>query len=147
MISAMLQSFWRKLFWWLLMLVLAVCAVWLLSNNAGYVLIIRPPYRVQFSFNLLLVLMVLGFLCTHLFLQLVQLLRYLPSRRRAKQETKRLKASHAALLQGIHALAEGNFISAEAAVQHAHNLIQDASHEKLIAALASEKNKQGFLFK
>lgn len=137
----------RKLFWWLLMLLLLVSVVWLAGNNEGYVLIVRPPYRLQFSFNFLLILIVLGFLLLHYFLRFVHFLRFLPANRRSKQEARRLKASNDALLEGMHALAEGDFESAEVAVKHAHDLIQNADHEKLMAALASEKNKQGFLFK
>lgn len=137
----------RKLFWWLLMLLLLVSVVWLAGNNEGYVLIVRPPYRLQFSFNFLLILIVLGFLLLHYFLRFVHFLRFLPANRRSKQEAIRLKASNDALLEGMHALAEGDFESAEVAVKHAHDLIQNADHEKLMAALASEKNKQGFLFK
>jgi uncharacterized protein HemY len=137
----------RKLFWWLLMFLLLVSVVWLASNNEGYVLIVRPPYRLQFSFNFLLILMVLGFLAIHYCLRFVLFLRRLPANKRSKQEAQRLQASNAALLEGMHALAEGDFESAEVAVKHAHDLIQNADHEKLMAALASEKNKQGFLFK
>lgn len=135
----------RKLFWWILMLLLLVSAVWFASNNLGYVLIVRPPYRLQFSFNFLLILIVLGFLGIHFFLRFVLFLRRLPANKRSKQETQRLKASNEALLEGIHALAEGDFKNAEVAVKHAHDLIQNANHEKLIAALASEKNKQGLI--
>ena len=137
----------RKLFWWLLMLLLLVSVVWLAGNNEGYVLIVRPPYRLQFSFNFLLILIVLGFLLLHYFLRFVHFLRFLPANRRSKQEARRLKASNDALLEGMQALAEGDFESAEVAVKHAHDLIQNADHEKLMAALASERNKQGFLFK
>lgn len=129
------------------MLLLLVSVVWLAGNNEGYVLIVRPPYRLQFSFNFLLILIVLGFLLLHYFLRFVHFLRFLPANRRSKQEARRLKASNDALLEGMHALAEGDFESAEVAVKHAHDLIQNADHEKLMAALASEKNKQGFLFK
>lgn len=129
------------------MLLLLVSVVWLAGNNEGYVLIVRPPYRLQFSFNFLLILMVLGFLGIHYFLRFVHFLRFLPANRRSKQEAQRLKASNDALLEGMHALAEGDFESAEVAIKHAHDLIQNADHEKLMAALASEKNKQGFLFK
>lgn len=132
----------RKLFWWLLMFLLLVSVVWFASNNEGYVLIVRPPYRLQFSFNFLLILMVLGFLGIHYCLRFILFLRRLPANKRSKQEAQRLKASNAALLEGMHALAEGDFKSAEIAVKHAHDLIQNADHEKLIAALASEKNKQ-----
>lgn len=137
----------RNLLWWLLMLCLLVGIVWLASNNAGYVLIVRPPYRLQFSFNFLLILIVLGFLGLHYCLRFVHYLRRLPVNRRSKQNAQRLQASNAALLEGMHALAEGDFESAEVAVKHAHDLIQNADHEKLMEALATEKNKQGFLFK
>lgn len=136
----------RNLFWWLLMIFLLVSVVWLASNNNGYVLIVRPPYRLQFSFNFLLILIVLGFLALHYFLRFVHYLRRLPVNRRSKQETQRLQASNAALLEGMQALAEGDFESAEIAVKHAHDLIQNADHEKLMAALAAEKSKQEFLF-
>ena len=137
----------RKIFWWLLMALLLVIVVWVASNNQGYVLIVRPPYRLQFSFNFLLMLIVLGFLLLHYFLRFVHFLRFLPANRRNKQEAQRLKASNDWLLEGMHALAEGDFESAETAIKNAHDLIQNADHEKLLAALALEKNKQGFLFK
>lgn len=137
----------RKLFWWLLMLILLIIVVWFASNNDGYVLIVRPPYRLQFSFNFLLILVVLGFLLLHYFLRFVNFLRFLPANRRNKQEAQRLKASNDWLLEGMQALAEGDFESAETAIKNAHDLIQNADHEKLISALAAEKNKQGFLFK
>ncbi len=129
------------------MLILLIIVVWLAGNNEGYVLIVRPPYRLQFSFNFLLILVVLGFLLLHYFLRFVNFLRFLPANRRNKQEAQRLKASNDWLLEGMQALAEGDFESAETAIKNAHDLIQNADHEKLIAALAAEKNKQGFLFK
>ena len=137
----------RKIFWWLLMALLLIAVVLIASNNQGYVLIVRPPYRLQFSFNFLLILIVLGFLLLHYLLRFVHFLRFLPANRRNKQEAQRLKASNDWLLEGMHALAEGDFESAETAINHAHDLIQNADHEKLLAALALEKNKQGFLFK
>jgi uncharacterized protein HemY len=108
---------------------------------------VRPPFRLQFSFNFLLILIVLGFLLLHYFLRFVHFLRFLPANRRNKQEAQRLKASNDWLLEGMHALAEGDFESAETAIKNAHDLIQNADHEKLLTALALEKNKQGFLFK
>lgn len=132
----------RKLFWWILMFLLLVCVVWLASNNQGYVLIVRPPFRWQFSFNFLLILIVLGFLLLHYILRFVHYLRRLPAIRLSKKEAQRLQASNDALLEGMHALAEGDFERAEVAVKHAHDLIQSAEHEKLLTALAVEKSKQ-----
>lgn len=126
---------------------LLVALVWLASNNEGYVLIVRTPYRVQISFNFLLVVFVVCFLGLHYSLRFVHFLRWLPLKRRNKKEAIRLKAGNAALLQGMHALAEGDFEKAEASAKLAQELIQNSDLEKLIQALADAKNKQGLLFK
>lgn len=132
------------------MLLLLVTVVWLASNNQGYVLIVRSPYRFQFSFNFLLILIVLGFLAIHFFLRFVLFLRRLPANRRRKKEAQWLKDGNTALLEGMHALAEGDFAKAEAAAKRAHDLIQNTDLEKLIQTLGEQKkaseSKQSALF-
>jgi HemY protein len=120
--------------------------VWLASNNEGYVLIVRTPYRIQISFNFFLAVIVLCFLGLHYSLRFVNFLRWLPLKRRSKKETLRLKAGNAVLLEGMHALAEGDLEKAEASAKLAQELIQNSDLEKLIQALATAKNKQGQLF-
>lgn len=126
---------------------LLVALVWVASNNEGYVLIVRTPYRVQISFNFLLVVFVVCFLGLHYSLRFVHFLRWLPLKRRNKKETMRLKAGNAALLEGMHALAEGDFEKAEASAKLAQELIQNSDLEKLIQALSAAKNKQDLLLK
>lgn len=137
----------RRIFWWLLMFLLLVGLVWLAGNNQGYVLIVRSPYRVQISFNFLLILFVLSFLGLHYCLRFLHFLRHMPSKKRSKKESLRLKAGNAALLEGMHALAEGDFEKAETSAKLAQELIQNSDLEKLIQAIAAGKNKQGLLFK
>lgn len=127
------------------MFLLLVSVVWLASNNQGYVLIIRSPYRVQISFNFLLIVFVLSFLALHYCLRFVHFLRRLPANRRRKKDSLRLKAGNAALLEGMHALAEGDFEKAEASAKLAQELMQNTDLEKLIQTLATAKNKQGSL--
>ncbi len=136
----------RDILWWLCMLLLAVVVVWLLSSDQGYVLIVRNPYRIQISFNFLLVAIVLMFIGLHYSLRLIHFLRRMPTKKRSRQETLKLKAGNAALLEGMHALAEGDIEKAEVSAKLAHDLIQNSDLEKLIQALASAKNKQGALF-
>lgn len=128
----------RRLFWWLLMFLLLVSSVWLASNNQGYVLVVRAPYRVQFSFNFFLVVMVLGFLGMHYCLRFVHYLRRLPANRRSKKEAMRLKAGNAALLEGMHALAEGDYEKAARAAKRAQVLIQNSDLETLINRLSNQ---------
>ena len=136
----------RDILWWICMLLLAVSVVWLLSSDQCYVLIVRNPYRIQISFNFLLVAIVLMFIGLHYSLRLVHFLRRMPSKKRSRQETLKLKAGNAALLEGMHALAEGDIEKAEISAKLAHDLIQNSDLEKLIQALATAKNKQGALF-
>lgn len=128
----------RRIFWWLLMFLLLVSSVWLASNNQGYVLVVRAPYRLQFSFNFFLVVMVLGFLAMHYCLRFVHFLRRLPASRHSKKEAMRLKAGNAALLEGMHALAEGDFEKAARAAKRAQVLIQNSDLETLINRLSSQ---------
>lgn len=126
---------------------LLIALVWLASNNEGYVLIVRTPYRIQISFNFFLVIFVISFLGLHYCLRFVHFLRWLPFKLRSKKETLRLKAGNAVLLEGMHALAEGDLEKAAASAQLAQELIQNSDLERLVEALAAAKNKQGVLFK
>ena len=85
----------HRMLWWLLMFLVLAGLVWLASNNEGYVLIVRTPYRIQISFNFFLVVFVLCFLGLHYCLRFVHFLRWLPLKRRSKKETLRLKAGNA----------------------------------------------------
>ncbi len=135
----------RKIFWWVLMFLLLAIAVWGIGNNQGYVLIVRSPYRIQVSFNFLLTLFLLCFFGLHYSLRFVHFLRRLPLIRRNRKESLRLKAGNAALLEGMHALAEGDFTKAESSAKLAQELIQNTDLETLILKLAAEKNKQASL--
>ena len=51
----------RFLFWFLLLAVAAVVAALAAKLNSGYALLMAPPYRIELSLNLLLILIVLRF--------------------------------------------------------------------------------------
>lgn len=132
----------RWLFWLLLISALAVGAALLASSNTGYVLIVRPPYRLELSLNLLLVLIVLAFVLLHLSLRFIHYTRRLPATVRAYKEEQRIKRGHAALLESLHAMAEGHYAVAQKAAARAFELGEDAELSTLIAARASHKLKQ-----
>lgn len=131
----------RWLFWLLLILALAIGVSLLAGNNEGYVLIVRPPYRLELSLNLLLILIVMVFALLHLALRLVNYTRRLPASVRAYKETKRRKDGHAALLESMHAMVEGRYGIAEKTAARALELGEDAGLSALIAARASHKLK------
>lgn len=129
------------------MLLGLVLAVWLMSNNEGYVLIVRSPYRIQFSFNFFLMIFVVSFFALHYCLRLLHFLRRIPTNRRAKKEALRLKASNAALIEGMQALAAGNIEKAKTSAMLSQQLIPSPAVEKVIELLTAAQAKQGELFK
>src|SRR6476620_10422025 len=128
----------RRVLWWVCMVLALVLIVALVSNNEGYILIVRSPYRVQFSFIFFLIFVVISFFFLHYCLPLVHFLRRLPASKRSKKESQRLRASNEARLDGLHALADGDYTQAEAAAKRAHELIHDANLEKLIQTIESK---------
>lgn len=129
----------RWLFWLLLILALATGVALLAGNNEGYVLIVRAPYRLELSLNLLIILVILSFALLHLSLRFANYTRRLPANVRAYKELQRLKKGHAALLQALHAMVEGRYENAEKAAALALELGEDAGLTALIGARASHK--------
>ena len=138
----------RWLFWLLLILALAVGVDLVASSNSGYVLIVRTPYRLELSLNLLLVLIVLAFVLLHLTLRFINYTRRLPASVRKYKEEQRLRRGHAALVESLHAMVEGHYAAAQKAAGRAFDLGEDAELSALIAARAShklgEKNRRDY---
>jgi HemY protein len=131
----------RWLFWILLILGLAVGISLLAVNNQGYVLIVRPPYRMELSLNLLLVMILGGFISLHLLLRLIQYTRHLPASVRSYKEERRIRLGRAALSEGLQSLAEGRYLLAEKAANKALALEENPGLSTLVAARAAHKLK------
>jgi HemY protein len=105
----------RWVFWILGLFALAVAAALALRFNAGYVLLVSPPYRVELSLNLF----VLGALAAigigYLVLRLVLGAIELPARVREFRARRRRDSARSALLDALHAFFEGRYGRAEKA--------------------------------
>jgi len=130
----------KKLFWGLLTVLLLALIFWLLSNNQGYVLIVRSPYRVQFSFNFLLFLMMIAFISLHYCLRFVRYLRLFPTLWRKNQAQKNLKESHTALIETVNALLNQDLNAAEMAINRAKYLHNNHTLDEISAAI-TQKNQ------
>ena len=62
----------KFLIWLLFILGGAVALSLVFGSNDGYVLLVQPPYRVELSLNLLVILLVVGFASLHGTLRLIQ---------------------------------------------------------------------------
>jgi HemY protein len=131
----------KLLVWLLFILGGAVALSLVFGSNDGYVLLVQPPYRVEFSLNLLVILLVLGFASLHGTLRLIQYTLHLPENVRKFKQAQRRKEAHQAMLQGLHALVEGRYAKAETAAARALELGEDAGLSALVAARAAHRMK------
>lgn len=102
----------RFLIWLIVLFALAAGLAMIAGVNDGYVLLVLPPWRVQLSLNLLLVLLVAGFAFGHLFLRLVGRTFALPSRVVQWRQRRRGQKASLALREALGALFEGRFAQA-----------------------------------
>ncbi|MDQ5850404.1 MAG: heme biosynthesis protein HemY, partial [Pseudomonadota bacterium] len=103
----------RSLFWLLAVFAAAVAFVILGRVDAGYVLIIWPPYRVEVSMLFFALAALLSFLLLYLLLRLAGQALALPLTVRAYRARRRRERSHAALAAALQAYYEGRYARAE----------------------------------
>jgi HemY protein len=103
----------RVLFWFLLLAIAAVVAALAAKLNNGYALLVSPPYRIELSLNLLIILIVGSFVSLYLALRMIVHTVRLPAqvrewRRQMKQARSRAKldAATVALLEGRYGKAQ-----------------------------------------
>lgn len=126
----------------LLFILIGAVAISLLTGTTdGYVLIVQPPYRLELSLNLLILLLIAAFVSLHGAVRLVQYTLRLPESVRNYKREKRRQTAHASLLEGLHALAEGRYAKAEKAAGAALELGEDAGLSALVAARSAHRMK------
>ena len=105
----------RWVFWILGLFALAVAAALALRFNAGYVLLVSPPYRVELSLNLFVIgalaAIGIGYLVLRLMLGAIEL----PARVREFRARRQRDNARSALLDALRAFFEGRYGRAEKA--------------------------------
>lgn len=105
----------------------------------GYVLLVQPPYRVELSLNMMLVLMALAFITFYALLHLFFYTLQLPEKVRNFKAEQRRKQGYALLLESLHALVEGRYGKAEKTASRALELGEHPELSALVAARAAHK--------
>lgn len=103
----------RLLFAFLLLATLAVVAALLLKLNAGYVLFVAPPYRVEFSLNAFVVLGLLAFVAAYLLLRVGLRIARLPAEVRASRARRNVERARNRQDAAVVALLEGRYGKAQ----------------------------------
>ena len=103
----------RFLFWFLLLAAAAVAAALAVKLNAGYALLVTPPYRIELSLNLLLLLAVVGFVALYAGIRLAVRTARMPQTVRAWRRRQKLERARAVQDGAVIALIEGRYGKAQ----------------------------------
>lgn len=109
----------RAALWFLALFAVAVAVALFAGNNQGTVTVFWPPYRIDFSLNLVLLVLLAGFVALHVALRAIAVLLEMPRQARRWRAQQRERATHAALLDAIAHQMSGRFIRARKAAEAA----------------------------
>ncbi|MEN9316224.1 MAG: hypothetical protein RIS35_2617 [Pseudomonadota bacterium] len=132
----------RWVVWLLLLLVSAVGLALLMRFNHGNVAILWPPYRVDFSVNLALLILLAGFATLHLLLVGVSKAMGLPARVREYRIRRQQDLARTAMRDSLLALFEGRFGRAERLAESARGDERFAGPAALVAARAAHRMRE-----
>lgn len=124
----------KALIWILGIVALAVGLTLAARWNNGYVLLVLPPYRVELSLNLLIVIAVAGFAAGYALLRFVSATLRLPRDVREYRVARRKERAQASLTEALREYFAGRYGRAEKAAAAALEL---GEHPGLAAVLAA----------
>ncbi|HEY0666211.1 MAG TPA: heme biosynthesis HemY N-terminal domain-containing protein [Gallionella sp.] len=102
-----------KYLMWILGLFAAAVALTMATHNSGYVLLVYPPYRIELSLTLFVVLLVLGFVCGYALVRLFFAVYGLPAHVREYHRERAQAKSREVLDKMLGAFFEGRYAAAE----------------------------------
>ncbi|MGH8713388.1 MAG: heme biosynthesis HemY N-terminal domain-containing protein, partial [Casimicrobiaceae bacterium] len=103
----------RVLFWFLLLATAAVAAALAVKLNAGYALLVAPPYRIELSLNLLLLIVGGGFIALYGVIRLIVRTVRLPQTVRLWRRRQKLERARSMQDAAVVALLEGRYGKAQ----------------------------------
>ena len=131
----------KTLFWVLAIFALALGLVLAIQSNVGYVQIIYPPYRLDFSLNFLIILTIATFAAAYVIVRLTLHTLRLPAYVRAFKDARRKDKGRSATEDAQIAFAEGRYARAEKLAQHAIMLNDAPAVNTLLAARAAQEQR------
>ena len=127
----------KSLFWILALFVLAVSISLAFNINEGYVLVVLPPYRADFSLNLAIIVLLFGLVLLYVLARGASLTLSLPQRIRSFRARRMAEKSHNAFGEGVRLLFEGRYSEAMKKAAEAHKRAATGYPKALSALLAA----------
>src|SRR5262245_33939479 len=100
----------RAALWLLILFAVAVAGALFAGNNQGTVTLFWPPYRIDLSLNLVVLLLVASFFFVHAVMRALAALFDLPRQALRWRNQQRERAMYGALLEGLSHMLAGRFI-------------------------------------
>ena len=132
----------RVLFWFLLLAAAAVAIALAARLTAGYALFVAPPYRVELSLNLLIVLLVGGFVVGYLVLRIVRRTLALPEEVRAYRRQQQRDRARAKQDAAVVAMLEGRYGRARQYAEEALAIPRSSGLAALLGARAAIDSRE-----
>ena len=131
-----------KFLFWLLALFAAAVALTLAANNPGYVLLVYPPYRMEMSLTLFVLVLLSLLAFTYFFIRLALAILRLPSHVRAYREQRSLGKGRTAMMEALTAFFEGRYAAAEKAAVRAMESGEKSGLNSIIAARSAHELRE-----
>lgn len=127
----------RAALWLLALFGVAVALALFAGNNQSTITVFWPPYRIDLSLNLVVLLLVATFVALHVALRALAALFEMPRQARRWRLQQRERATHTALLDALGHLLAGRFIRARKAslAALAREKALEAGGERLVHAV------------
>jgi HemY protein len=103
----------RFAIWSVLLAAIAVGVALFARHSTGYVVIVAPPYRIELSLNLLVLLIVAGYFAFYALARLITTLAAIPERVRAYRDERQRSKLRQSLTDALLAFFQGRYASAE----------------------------------
>jgi len=129
----------KGLFWLLLLFALAVVVALAASLNAGYVLLVVPPWRVEVSLNFFVLALLIGFFVAYAALRAVSLTLGMPAQVGAYRRRQLREKSGQMFQDAVRHLFEGRFGQALKRAGEAYDAGRAPALAALIAARAAQR--------
>jgi HemY protein len=132
-----------RFFLWLLTLFATAVVIAVAARfNTGNVVLFYPPYRIDMSLNLFLLLAALLFVLLSMLFGAIRMTREMPMRVSLYRKARREREGNRALRDALKSLFEGRFGQAEKAAQRAASNPENAGLAALIGARAAHRMRQ-----
>lgn len=124
----------RAALWFLALFAVAVAVALFAGNNQGTITVFWPPWRIDLSLNMVLMLLFIGFTLIYAALRGLSSLRELPRQARRWRLQQKERAMHGAMLDAVAQLLAGRFVRARKSARTA--LAQEEALSSTDAAIA-----------